>query len=52
MTRTLTTAAAPAVDTAAVDPVLARAEFLFDLDLLELTSTIPQATPTPAVARY
>jgi hypothetical protein len=36
-----------------VDPMLARAEFFFDLELAELTMTIPQAAPRAVgVAKY
>jgi hypothetical protein len=35
--------AAPAAVPTEVDPVLARAEFFLDLELLEVTATIPQA---------
>jgi hypothetical protein len=42
MTGTLRLPAAPAVE---LDPVLARAQFFFDLEMLELTATIPQAAP-------
>ena len=52
MTRTLTAVAAPTVATPAVDSAFERAQFLFELDLLELTLTIPQAAPAPAVAKY
>lgn len=42
MTGTLRLPATPAAET---DPVLARAQFFLDLEMLELTSTIPQAPP-------
>ena len=45
-----TLTAAPATT---VDPALARAEFFFELELLELTATIPQAAPRAiGVAKY
>lgn len=47
MTRNL-----PATATPVVDSALERAQFLFELDLLELTMTIPQAAPTAPVAKY
>lgn len=49
MTLTQTPNAAPEF---AVDPVQARAEFFFNLELLELTATIPQAAPAAAVSKY
>ena len=58
MTATLTAANAtqPIVSGASfatVDPCLARAEYFFDLELMELSATIPQATARPAgVAKY
>jgi hypothetical protein len=37
----------------AVDPRIARAEFFFELDLVELNATIDQAAPRPiGVAKY
>lgn len=42
MTGTLRLPAAAPTET---DPVLARAQFFLDLEMLELTSTIPQAAP-------
>jgi hypothetical protein len=46
-----TLTAAPAVATSQVDPAFARAEFFFDLELLELNATIAQAAPR-GVAKY
>lgn len=34
----------------ALDPVQARADFFFNLDMTELTLVIPKATPAPAPA--
>ncbi|MDB5097721.1 MAG: hypothetical protein JWM80_2142 [Cyanobacteria bacterium RYN_339] len=48
MTATQTLAATPAVET---DPVQARAQFFFDLELMELSAVIPQAAPR-GVAKY
>lgn len=42
MTGTLNLTATPANE---LDPVLARAQFFMELELLELTATIPQAAP-------
>jgi hypothetical protein len=36
----------------AVDPAAERAEFFANLEILELTMVIPQASPAQAVARY
>lgn len=39
----------PALQTAIVDPIAERASFFFDLELAELTMTIPQAAPTAGI---
>ena len=51
MTATLTVAATAPV-AAELDPREARAQFLFDLDMAELTVTIPQADAPAGIQRY
>jgi hypothetical protein len=47
MTTATSTVPAP---TPSVDPVLARAPFVFDLEMGELRATVPQAAPITPVA--
>jgi hypothetical protein len=43
----------PAANNTEIDPVQARAEFFLELEMLELTATIPQAQPAAfGVAKY
>ena len=46
---TTTTTQTAAAATEELDPVAARAQFFFDLELMELTAVIPQAEAPTAV---
>ena len=52
MTATLTVPANAPVAADELDPREARAQFLFDLDLAELTVIIPQAEAPAGIQRY